>query len=276
MTTPETSDAMETHDMTDSQRMKRTPPVRTPPIRKATPAPAATVRAAPTPADPTGNPSPADGTVSDAVAQMVRLGYDVLAQNIQEARTAASQFRVGEYNIREAPGDLNQLATRMLRLTRELSSTTFDLMDRVLNDPALLGAIAAHPTQPAPATGYQADGPATAPPTPKMAASPIASAAASNAVALTCRFTGAKSAVMTVATLTQPDTPTTLKITGLESLETSSPAIEGVTFSPADNGSGVVADITIKDDQPAGLYSGIVFSAVTHLPLGTLTIQVLQ
>ena len=47
-----------------------------------------------------------DPKVSDAVAHAVKMGYDVITENIRQGREAAERFRQGEYSVREVPGDL--------------------------------------------------------------------------------------------------------------------------------------------------------------------------
>jgi hypothetical protein len=264
--------------MTDSDRKRRDPPGRKSPIRNAATSPPP---AEPIAADAVRSNQAAqglDGAVTDAVANAVQLGYQVLAQNIEEGRIAAKQFRVGEYNVRNVPHDLNQLSVRLLHLTRELSTTTFDLLERLLNDPANPGALqrSANATSGGQTPPANPAGPstATAPP-PTAAPSPAAPVSTPNSVALTCRFTPPGKAVVKAAALTRPETPTPLTMIGLSSVDPSLPAIGDVKFSAAEDGYGVVANIALEDDQPAGLYSGIVLAADTQLPLGTLTIQVL-
>src|SRR5687768_3134453 len=57
-----------------------------------------------------------DAQVGDAVAHAVKLGYDVIAENIRQGREAAQRFSKGKYSIRDAPGDLEVAAQRLLHL----------------------------------------------------------------------------------------------------------------------------------------------------------------
>ena len=237
--------------MTD--RKSRPPLKQTKPIRNTT----ASAKAP-------SNGEPLELAVSDAVAQAVKLGYQVLAQNLEEGRAAAKQFRVGEYNIGQAPSDLNHLALRSLRLARDLSTTTFDLLDRLLTDPGLTAVLqkaAAAAPSPAKATASPTD---TAKPAPR---------AASALVPLTCNLSG-RPAQMKAAILTRPKTPAALMMTGLAPANSSDPPITGVSFSAGAGGAGIVANIAVPQTHAPGLYSGVVFDEGSGLPLGALTIEV--
>src|SRR5262249_21736359 len=72
--------------------------------------------------------------INEAVAHAVKLGYDVIADNIQQGREAAARFRQGKYRLREAPGEIEVAAHRLLGLARELSKTTFDVCERLLTE----------------------------------------------------------------------------------------------------------------------------------------------
>lgn len=264
--------------MAETPRKRRTPLKRTEPIRRAAAAGAAKSASA---AHGRKSDEGLDLAVSDAVAHAVRLGYKVLAENLEEGRAAAKQFRVGEYSVRDVPGDLNLLAKRMINLARDLSTTTFDVLDRVLQDPALMKAVrrmadavepVAATTAPSTATPFNSPAPAKANSGKKV--TPAAPAAAAQSIPLTCRFSGSAEAKVLAALLRKPDKPTPLATAGLTTLAPGAPAIVAVTFHASDDGLGVIADIQIPADQAAGVYSGAVVGAADGKALGALTIQV--
>lgn len=233
------------------------------------------------PASPAaGVPLPANETVSETVAHAVRLGYDVIGENIRQGRVAASRFRHGDYNVRDVPYDLTRLSIRLLNLTREMSTTTFDLLDRLLNDPNTLGAgPRPGPANPAPPPFYPATPAAT--PSSSVASGPDGVARAPvrpGGPTLTCQFTGSRHATLKQGLLSRPEQPTrpeSLTVTPLASIDPTVKAIAGVTFAASAHGADVVAHIAIPDDQPAGTYSGVVYAPDTHAPLGVLAIAVL-
>jgi hypothetical protein len=209
----------------------------------------------------------------------VQLGYRVIGENIDQGRAAAQQFRAGQYNVRDVPHDLNQMTLRLLSLTRELSVTAYDILERVLQDPNFPGAVprAASPPRdgtPKPPPFYAAATASSRPagPAPGDPREPATPAPAAT-VELSCNFIGNRPAVLRAASLARPDAPTPLLLSALAALDASVRPISPVTFSAADGG-GVVANITIADEQPAGLYSGVICAADTQIALGVLTIEI--
>ena len=218
----------------------------------------------------------------------MKLAYDVVGQNIRQGREAAGRFREGEYNVRDVPHDTNVLALRLLNLTRELSATSFEILERLLRDANLPGArprrgAKRHRQQDYPdharrdheeeetyADDGQQFGFYPVPPSPRQPTRP-----ATRGVVLTCQFTGARSAVMKGGSLATPDSPTVLGVTTLVSVTGALPAITGVTFSASADGAGILAIVASPSSQPAGAYSGVICSAETQLVLGSLTIEVL-
>jgi hypothetical protein len=259
-----------------NDRVRRPEPARDGPWR----APFAPSTSAPPRADVA---PPATDTVSETVAHAVRLGYDVIGENIRQGREAAGRFRHGDYNVRDVPHDLNRLSIRLLNLTRELTTTTFDLLDRVLNDPNTPGA------SPRPGQGNPAPPPFYPPsftprPQPTAPTSPPSHAGAARASdgpagpILSCEFTGTRQATLKPCVLTRPERPTrpeSLTVTPLAAIDPTLKAIVGVTFAASADGAGVVARIAIPDDQPAGSYSGVVYAPGAEAPLGVLAIAVL-
>lgn len=264
--------------MAETPRKRRTPLKRTQPLRRA----AATGDSKPVRvARHRTSEDGLDLAVSDAVAQAVRLGYKVLAENLEEGRAAAKQFRVGEYSVRDVPNDLNLLAKRMVNLARDLSTTTFDVLDRVLQDPTLMKAVrrmadVVEPVSPA-AKSSAAASPKNATATPaksvKKGSAPDPSPATLS-IPLACRFSGTAEAKVLASWLTRSPSPTPLATAGLVTLQPGATAISGVSFTASDDGAGIVADIAIPAGQAPGVYSGAVVSADTGMALGALTIQV--
>ena len=222
-------------------------------------------RPAPTASDPA-----LDAKVSDAVAQVVKLGYDVIAENIQQGREAAARVRQGKYNIREAPGDLEVAAKRLLHLARELSETTFDVCERLLKE---LAAQKPPADRTAAMPSFRAPKPAP-PPTP--AATPPAEPGAPGAMKVTVRFDGAPGAVAHTASLPRPRRPAAPSDVTAQPLtpgEGKGEPITRVSFETDVSIDGIVARVSIPKGQPPGVYSGIVRVKDDPIPLGVLTIE---
>jgi hypothetical protein len=212
----------------------------------------------------------ADQKVSDAVAHAVKVGYDVIAENIRQGREAAERFRQGEYSLREAPVDIEIAALRLLHLARELSTTTFDVCERLLKELGALkppGSARAPPPFPDPA-----DYPSTAKAKPPTAPAP----GATEAMKITVRFAGGEGVAHTVS-LGRPRRPTepdNISAAPLAPAKAGGKPIAGVSFQADVSVDGLIVLVTLPKGQAPGIYSGLVHAGEDPVPLGVLTIEV--
>lgn len=210
-------------------------------------------------------PAPSVGEpINEAVASAVRMGYDVVAENIKQGRLAAARFRQGEYSIRDVPGDVESLAKRMIDLARELSTTTFDVAERLLRDPGPGDPTAkASPFYPTPDPNARK----SPPPTPD---SPL--------MTVKCQFVGTPRAVLRSAMFARPRLPIFADAhIASEPLKSTigARAITDVTFSTDPQTGVLVVSVGLSPDQAAGVYAGLVTVAHQDWPMGVLAIEVL-
>ncbi len=213
-----------------------------------------------------------DPKVSDAVAHAVKMGYDVITENIRQGREAAEKFRQGEYRLRDAPGDLEVASLRLLRLARELSTTTFDVCERLLKE---LG-------EQRPPQDRTAEVPKFRDTIPFATLQPSQSASAAPqgppSLKVTVRFEGAPKALAHTEALIRPRLPTAASGITAAPLAPSGgqgAPITGVRFEMDASVDGIVAIVSVPKGQAPGVYSGIVHAQVDPLPLGLLTIELL-
>jgi hypothetical protein len=214
-----------------------------------------------------------DQNVSESVAHVVKLGYDVIAENIRQGRLAAAKFRQGEYRVGEVPGDLEVATRRLLHLARELSSTTFDVCERLLKE---VGSVRPPQDQ---AKGVPAFRPAQTP-TAKPAAQatpPPAAKAPDRLMKVTVRFVGGPVAVARSETLARPRRPAQIGDISAGPLAPRTPGgapIADVSFETDVSVEGIVAVVTLAKRQAPGIYSGVVFAKDDDVPLGVLTVEI--
>ncbi len=258
------SDEIPPKDPPPPRRRRRTTPARTKPVRTAWSGPAAEDAAAASAVPPAGlQPAdPVSGEVERLVADAVRVGYEVIGDNLRLGRAAAERLSAGTYAAADLPKDLGTLAKRYLQLLRDLGSVSFDLMEALLHDPRLKSALAAGKT--------------AEPLVPAQGADPNAGAGAvPRAVPLTCRFTGeAARASARPCALLSVETPAMLAIHALVPGTPGSPPITGVHFTAATDHPGVDAVVHIPPGQPAGLYHGVITEAGTGVQLAMLTVEI--
>lgn len=249
MTTRESPETAGEEDR-GKERVRRPEPKRTRPIRAAA-----------------GRPE-AEDSINESVAHAVKTGYDVIAENIRQGREAAARFREGEYNIRDVPGDLETVLLRLVRLARELSTTTFDVCERLLKE---MGSFR-------PPEGTAAG---DVPPFRSPAAASASTAtppppADTGRMKVTVRFAGGETAVARTDTLERPRRPTRaqdLTTTPL-ALRSGGAVIPDVTFETDVSVEGLVAVVSLPKALPAGVYSGLVYAKDDEFPLGVLAIEV--
>jgi hypothetical protein len=259
MTTPETeSEPLATGvDPAAEGRVQRPAPERDGPIRAGIGP------------EPSREPKGGDVPISQSVADAVRAGYGVIADNIKQGREAAESFRRGEYHIRDVPRDVDALAKRMIDLARDLSTTTLDVVERLLRESRA-------PDGPNKAPAFH---PNPHPAGPKGSDEPKPqSAPGIHLMRVNCCFTGNRRAIVRSAALTRPLQPIFAEehLTAEPLSSTSGArAITDVTFEADKSGGGLIITIATPDDQPAGVYAGMVYAPHQDWPLGVLAVEVL-
>ena len=237
-------------------------------VRREKPARAGPIRSGSFPSgrQPAGaGETPQDPSVAESVAQSVRMGYDVIAENIKQGREAAAKFRQGEYNIRDVPHDAEMIISRFIHLARELSTTTFEVLEKVLGEIATLQP----PNGGADMPPFRAAGVAKA--------AQATETAESGRMKLLVEFAGDAKAVSRTATLDRPRTPAApndLFATPLASPEVARPSISDVKFEMRVGVDGVIATVTVSGPLPAGVYSGLVYVRGDEVPLGVLSVEI--
>jgi len=267
MTTPEGPvTGSEASNASATPRATRPQPQRTGPIRSQSVWEAPVPDPAPGPGTAGAPDNAAGAPVSESVARAVKMGYDVIAENIRQGRIAAERFREGEYNIREVPGDLEVAALRLLKLARELSTTTFDVCEKLLKE------IAAN----APAKARTAGVPPFPAPSPDPPPS-TTKAADPRMMRLTVRFEGGPPAQGHTTHLERPSEPTApsdITADPLAARDAGLSPITSVRFDVDMALEGLVAIVQLPQNQAAGIYSGLVHTPHSKVPLGVLTIEV--
>jgi len=206
----------------------------------------------------------------------VRTGYQVVSDNVQQGRLAAQRFGSGEYNISDVPKDVTGLTQRVLFLARELTATTLDVIDRLVQETR--SATAGRQTT---ASGPATPGTAGLPPAPGTE-SPVTKAMAPTPppalqrIALIVAFSGpgkAKAADRS-SVLLRSEPASIISADPLAATTGGGESISGVSFGAS--ASGVVAIIDIPEGQAKGVYSGLISASGAVGAVGYLSIEVLE
>lgn len=244
-----------------------------------------------------------EGMINQAVADTVRNANQVFSDTVAQARVAAEHFRHGEYNMRDVPVDVQIMGQRMIKLARELSETTFNIIEQLLKQltqvpppPSTTGKGHVPPFPTGGSGGsYGAspgDGNGAAPPSSSSSGTdpmggnsgappssvPGTPPADNRALNLVVKFEGKAKAHAMESPLWKPAKPTLpsqLNITPMQHMLSEAEPIHDVAFE-ADLDGQLIATITIPPKQPAGVYAGIIVPDNTDVPLGILTIEIVK
>ena len=192
--------------------------------------------------------APDDGVISAAVAA----AYRVVEDNVQQGRRAAERLRAAANETPEVPPNAKAVASRLVHITRDLGAAWVDLLVAVLREPEVRAVVdritLQDRTRPA--------------------------ASASPPLSIAQRVRSRKPLEVTLSALPPlPDGPP--GVAGLHALGGGSPPLREVSFALDPTG---VLELTIMvpDEQPADIYTGTVVDVATRLPIGCLTVRILE
>lgn len=240
--------------MAVGERLRRKAPVREAPNRKlkSSAEPSSKAGGPAAPSEP-ASPWPAIG--DPAVESAVRTAYRVAADNIEEGRRTAERLRAAMRDPEEPPPTARAMAGRVAHITRDLGAAWVELVMAVLKDPELRSLFDRSTAREVPVS----------PPGPGRAPGP------SSAVVVTT-VRSMRPVEINLSPLPGGSHPA---IAGVFSLDPAAPPIGKVRFARRDDGS-LALNLDVADDQPPGVYAGVVVDAPAGQPIGTLTLRVLD
>jgi len=243
----------------EPERIRRPPPARTDPLR-AWPkvlrnggswgaVGALAAARSPTAEEPEVDGRGAEGDGADGA----RLGYAVIEKHIRQARTIAAQYGNGRTGKKSVPRneDVTEMLARIFRSLSDLTPLVGELFNNLgaRNFTQLLGAM-----NPAGATA-NGNGLVSA------GARIVIEVSSKRRATVSCelRATAERQRLMT---------------RGLEGSSGGARVVTAVTFLPAKGIKPARLQIHIPDDQPAGVYSGLLVARVSGEPQGVVSVRV--
>ena len=268
-------------------RRRRPEPARTKPLRNA----ATLLRDnVPPSAAPDAQPAAAGDTSESPVARGVRLGYQVIEEQILQgqklaqrlgraAGKAAASVTGRAAGASAAPaavsdagaGEVQELLDRVVHLYKDMGALCVDAVDTLVHHPLLRSGLARMTPAAAPEPASAAAAvPATAPAAVNGAATD--SGAGGNRFALDIRCSR-----RTQVTLDLPQRAGSFvpRVHALHAGDAALAPLTGVRFGTDEDSSAAVLQLDIADTQPAATYSGVVVDAATNQPRGTLSVRLL-
>jgi hypothetical protein len=181
------------------------------------------------------------------VTRSIGQGYRIVEEYLEQSRRVASQIAPGLIpdNLEEG---LGAITSRFVRTTAEMFELWFQIIDASNNNRQNQQAASANGT-------------ATA--SPAQAASP----------GVTVQMQSRKPARVTVD-IRASASGRRLAAHALRSIDESLPRIDDVRVDASREGEPVLVAVRVPDEQPAGIYNGMVIDEETSLPAGTVSVVV--
>jgi hypothetical protein len=222
----------------EKERMKRPDPERTRPIRMMGGYVHRPSESPPSGRGPAGNSGKPSARADKVISDTVKLAYDLAEEQIDQGRFAAERVRDGSYNAADFDEDVRAQVDRLLRVSKDLGVQWFEILNGILK--ASAGATK------------------TARPAPP--------------VTLSIEVKSSRRAQVTVDIW-----PTTGRFVPLalplHNDDADVPPLTNVRLV-IDETTRPVLVVEIPNDQPAGVYSGVVVDADTRQPAGVVSVRV--
>lgn len=205
-----------------------------------------------------GDTEPLDSVVSRAV----ELGYKVIEEQIQQGQQIAEQLASGKVDPTLINGNVSEIGDRVMRFYSDMGALWFEMIESLLRNPSM-GEMFSNliPDAAAGMNGSARNG-ASRPAADSRANIPVevvspepTGARVSVDLHTACEFE---------SMLAQP----------LHTRDADKQPIDDISFIPSGDGWPPAIRVTIPQGQLPGTYSGLILSAITDEPVGTLCVQI--
>lgn len=243
--------------MSDRQRLHREDPARTGPIRDWSTLyhrPDTQEHRSSSATSKSPDQTTPERVWADAVSHGVELGYRVVEEHIRQGQRVAQQVNDRSYNVGAMGNDIRELVGRLARYYADLGALWGELVNSLVANPDFLNNLL-RPLQPQPA-----------PPTANHAS-------ANGALTVTIEVLSVRPTQVTLDLRPQSER-ISLASYGLHAADATKPALTDITFTPSVDHGPVGLRVCIPDEQPPGMYTGVVVDKATNLPRGTLSVRV--
>lgn len=219
------------------------------------------------------------GGPDGVVAHGVELGYRVIDEHIRQGQRAASRFNNrdyenagGRYGAEAAANDVQELVERLLRYSAGLVPQWLELANALAAAPELLRELLrqsnAQSGNGASSGGASYSGAAHH----DAAAGDGASAGKTGPVAI--EVVSSRAARVTLDLSGRHSGRFTLPAGGLRAADDGRPPLDDVVLFTGEDGERPVMRIRVPDQQPAGVYMGVIVDALSKEPCGTLSVRI--
>lgn len=197
--------------------------------------------------------------LDDVVSRAVETGYKVIEEQIRQGQRVAEQLSQGNIGPDMVNGNVSEIFDRVLRFYSDMGALWFEMLESVVRNPAASQLFENFTGR----SGDKVNGHAM-----NGAAHPAAAPTGLPVEIICARPSGARAAL----DLHPGADLTDILIQPLGSQQEGAPAIEGVRLIAARPGWPATVQITVPEEQPAGIYTGMLLQASGE-PAGTLCLH---
>ncbi|MGI9434869.1 MAG: hypothetical protein ACR2Q4_08590, partial [Geminicoccaceae bacterium] len=205
--------------------------------------------------------------LQDAVSEGVRLGYSVIEDQIRQAQVFASKLNPGSRDFSGGGGgdEIRSLLNRLLRTYGDLTNVWLEVLTAALGNAdivnAILGKERAKPDEPLREQGADSGpGPVNGP--------------ASGIGAISFNIIANGPVETDIKLFAGSDASTSLVVQDLRSRENGAPPLDDIDLIQAGSGEPMRFVIKVPNEQPPGLYQGLILDQRTDAPVGALGVTV--
>ena len=202
---------------------------------------------------PTGDAAPATG-MADAVQRSVDLAYRVVDEYVRQGQRAAERFSGRGGGAIPSTGDIQDAAAQMTRFASDGMRIWLEMMGVAM------------------AGRRPSRRPSSAPPPPPVRRSRRQPARRRRDDACASRST--RRPVEVAVDLRPEAGRAELVAHALRAADPDIPPLAGAAFERDPNGGPVTLRLAVPDDQPEGIYNGLVIDAASNRPVGTLSVRI--
>lgn len=218
------------------------------------------------------SPEQAAASMDEAVARAVQSSYDVLDEAVRQTRTAADRFSEGDLSLKTMPVDIASVSLKAIDIARQLSTATLDLCEQMVSQINLAAA--------PPPPGEVA---AKVPPFRKTTPEPVHRSSSPSpenpdVIPFEVHFTGGGKAVAHSSEMKKPQKvtrPGDLMPLSLLKAGSSEPGLACEPFE-MDISGALSVQVKVPKGQAPGVYNGLIMAKGQDIPLGILTVEVLE
>ena len=195
-----------------------------------------------------------DTPAKDAVERGVQAGYQVVEEHIRQIRQGqwiAGEINHGPYDSRGIGDDVLDILERLYRYSRDLMPLWSDLAGLIARAPRLVRDLVLDERD-----DFETPAGAT-----------------SGAVSIAVEVSSSRRTRVCID-LRADFAGRALGLRGLYAVDPAKPPLTELNFVHANGDDGVALEIHIKDEQPAGVYSGVIFELDSEKAGGTLSVAV--